>query len=404
VSEDRLRRALQQVTLPDEEGAAERAWRIVDAAFESRERIRWTRRHRGLVVALAAAALATAIVLVAVLTPPGQAVVDRFRDAVGRQPSQPSLTRLPASGRLLVLSPEGPWVVHEDGSKRLLGEYDDASWSPRGFYVVAAKGMQLLTLGPESGDVRWSLSRAEQVSDPRWSGGGLDTRIAYRAGDTLHVVAGDGSPDELVATGVAPVAPAWRGESHVLAYADRTGRVHVVDADTRDSLGQTPAGAAVRQVAFDSRGRLVVATPKKILVYRQTLRGKPYKFASATGGHEILRFAPNEDGLVYADYDRSADATTLVRPVCSTAGACRLILNPDVDIFRGAGRVESLALSPDGRWLVSGWPAADQLLFLRLAPRIGKVVAVSNATAEFSPPGSSGGVFPQIAGWAPPAP
>ena len=84
MSEDRLRRALQQVTLPDEEGAAERAWRIVDAAFESRERIRWTRRHRGLAVALAAAALATAIVLVAVLTPPGQAVVDRFRDAVGR--------------------------------------------------------------------------------------------------------------------------------------------------------------------------------------------------------------------------------------------------------------------------------------------------------------------------------
>ena len=398
MSEDRLRRALQQVALPDEEGAVERAWRIVDAAFESREGIRWTRRHRGLVIALAAAALATTVALVAVLTPPGQAVVDRFRDAVGRQPSQPSLTRLPASGRLLVLSPEGPWVVHEDGSKRLLGAFDDASWSPRGLYVVAAKGRQLVTLEPESGDVRWSLSRAEPVSDPRWSGGGLDTRIAYRAGDTLHVVAGDGSPDAVIAEGVVPVAPAWRGESHVLAYADREGRVHVVDADTRDALGVTPRGRPVLQLAFDPNGRLIVATAKEILVYRRTLRAKPYEFARAKADHEILAFAPNGYGLVYADYDRASDATTLVRPVCATSGACLLPLNPDEDIFRGAGRVEGLTTSPDGRWLVSGWPTADQLIFLRLAPRIGKVVAVSNATDEFSPGGAAGS-FPLVAGW-----
>jgi hypothetical protein len=31
------------------------------------------------------------------------------------------------------------------------------------------------------------------------------------------------------------------------------------------------------------------------------------------------------------------------------------------------------------------------------------VDAVSNVTAEFSPGGDSGGVFPEIAGWAPPA-
>jgi hypothetical protein len=104
---------------------------------------------------------------------------------------------------------------------------------------------------------------------------------------------------------------------------------------------------------------------------------------------------------VYADYDRAADATTIVRPECSTRGACLLVLNPDVDLFRGAGRVEGLATSPDGRWLVTGWPAADQLLFLRLLPRIGKAVDVSNATDEFSPGGSTGGAFPVVTGWAP---
>jgi hypothetical protein len=384
--------------VPDEAGAAERSWRMLDAEFESRERISRPRRRRGPLVALVAAGA----VVVAALTPPGMAVVDRLRDAVGREPSQPALVELPAPGRLLVLSSDGPWVVHQDGSKRLLGDYGDASWSPRGLFVVAARGRQLVALDPESGDPRWSLSRTEAVADPRWSDGGLDTRIAYRAGSTLHVVAGDGSPDSVVAEDVAPVAPAWKPDSHVLAYLDASGRVHVFDADTRKELGRTPPEPAVRQLAFDRAGRLIVATAKAILVYRKTLRGKPYEFARAKAGHELLGLDPKS--LVYAEYERSADATTLIRSSCSTSGACLLSLNPSTELFRGAGRIEGLALSPDGRWLVSGWPAADQLLFLRLVPRIGKVVAVSNVTAEFSPSGDAGGVFPVIAGWTGPAP
>ena len=400
MSEGDVRRALRTVPVPDEAGAAERSWGVVRADYASREPVRWTRRHRGLVLAFAAAGLVAAAVLVAVLTPPGQAVVDRFRDAVGRTPSEPALVRLPTSGRLLVLSSAGPWVVHEDGSKRLLGAYGDASWSPRGLYVAAAQGPHLVAVEAETGEARWSIARNLPVSDPRWSGGGLDTRIAYRAGADLHVVAGDGSPDALVATVVASVAPAWRADSHVLAYADREGRVHVADADTGRELGVTPQGPPVRQLAFDRDGRLLVATGKAILVYRKTLRDRPTAFARAETGHEILGFAPQGNGLVYSNYDRATDSTTLVRPACSTSGACLLVLNPDTSLFRGAGRVEGLSISPDGRWLVSGWPAADQLLFLRLVPRIGKVVAVSNSTDEFSP-GVAGAAFPVVAGWVP---
>jgi hypothetical protein len=106
VSEERVRSALRQVPLPDEAGAVERAWRVVDAAFESREPVQRPRRHRGPLVALVAAGT----ILVAALTPPGMAVVDRVRDAVRREPAQPALVELPAPGRLLVLSSEGPWV------------------------------------------------------------------------------------------------------------------------------------------------------------------------------------------------------------------------------------------------------------------------------------------------------
>jgi hypothetical protein len=399
VSDNDVRRALRAVPLKGEAEAEERSWELVRAAWAAREKVPWARRHRGLVGAVAAATLVAAAVLFAVLTPPGQAVVDRFRDAVGRSQTEPALVRLPTSGRLLVLSSAGPWVVHEDGSKRLLGDYGDAAWSPRGLYVVAAQDQHLVALDADTGDVRWSLARTLPASDPSWSGGGLDTRIAYRAGSELHVVAGDGSPDELVARGTAPVAAAWRGDSHVLAYADEKGRVHLFDADAGHELGRTPRGPRVRQIGFDPAGRLVVATAKEILVYRRTLRGEPHQFARAPADHEILGFATEGYGIVYADYDRAKNETTLVRPACSTAGACLLILNPDTSLLRGAGRVDGLVLSPDNRWLVSGWPDADQLLFFRLAPRVGKIVDVSNATGEFSPGGSAGSSFPVVAGW-----
>jgi hypothetical protein len=397
VSDERTRRALQQVPLPDEDGAAERAWRIVDAAFESREPVRWTRSHRGLVVALAAPALATAVVLVAVLTPPGQAVVDRFRDAVGREPSEPALTRLPAPGRLLVLSSDGPWVVHEDGSKRLLGDYDDASWSPRGLFVIATRGRQLVALDSESGEPRWSLSRAEPVRDPRWSGGGLDTRIAYRAGDTLHVVAGDGSPDEVIADAVASIAPAWKPDSHVLAYADASGCVHVVDVDSRRELWHTRALKQVRELAFFGN-RLVVSTASRVIVSRL---GKQIPFLHLPPGHVLLdTLLVPFGGVLYADYDPRTDSTALFSSDCTVAGACALM--PDTRRFEGPGRIGNLIMSPDTSWIAAGWPAADQFLFFRRIPhRLGKVDAVSNVTGEFSPGGEAGGVFPVITGWAP---
>jgi hypothetical protein len=396
VSEDRIRRALAQARVPDETGAAERAWAVVARAYDAREPVRWTRRNRGPLVALVAAGA----LLVAALTPPGMAVVDRFRDAVGREPSQPALVELPSPGRLLVLSPEGPWVVDEDGSKRLLGDYDDASWSPRGLFVVATRGRQLVALDPEGGHPRWSLSRTEPVSDPRWSGGGLDTRIAYRAGDTLHVVAGDGSPDAVLANDVAPVAPAWRPDSHVLAYADARGRVHVVDVDTRRQLWRTGVVNEARELAF-SGDRLAVSTSTGVVVFR---RGKATPFLELPKGHVLLDTAIlSFGGVLYADYDPKQDATALFRSDCTIAGAC--LLMPDARMFEGPGRISNLVTSPDLTWIAAGWPAADQFLFFRSAPRrLGKVMAVSNVTAEFSPGGSAAGSFPVMLGWAPPAP
>jgi hypothetical protein len=158
-------------------------------------------------------------------------VLDEIREAVGAEKAQPALFSLPAEGRLLVTSDAGAWVVDPDGSKRLLGRYREASWSPFGRYVVAARPNELVALTPE-GTVRWSLSRPD-VRLPRWGGTRADTRIAYFSRGRLRVVNGDGTGDRLLDANAALRAPVWRaGMRHVLVYATRGGRVRAVQVDT----------------------------------------------------------------------------------------------------------------------------------------------------------------------------
>jgi hypothetical protein len=390
VTEAELRHSLLQDPVPGEQEAGRRAWEVVRSSYALRERVPWIERHSRLVVVLAL----VAALGVAAVSPPGQGVVERVREVAGRTPSEPALVRLPGPGRLLVVSEKGPWVVNEDGSKRFLGDYDDASWSPRGLFVVATREHQLVTLEPESGDVRWSLSRTNQVRDAHWSGGGLDTRIAYRSGSSLHVVAGDGSPDIVLSPDVAPVAPAWKDDSHVLSYAGADGRAHVVDVDARRELWRTPKIPGIRRLVFSPDGHLVVLTAREIRLYRA---GRRILFEKVGRQHLLLDVAVAPGGgVVFADYDQKANATDLVRSSCSTSGACLLI--PNTQLFRGAGRIGNLTISPNGRWLLAGWPDADQLLFFRL-PRVGKVVAVDDVRREFEPGASTPREFPRAAGW-----
>lgn len=394
MNEADIRKGIQEGAAPGEAEAGERSWKVVRAAFDERDRVSWIERRRHPLLALAVAAA----LVVAAVTPPGRALVERVRDKVaGRSPSEPALVNLPAPGRLLVLSPSGPWVVQQDGSKRLLGDYDDASWSPRGLFVVAAEGEHLVAVEPASGEVRWSLSRTSEIRDPRWSGGGLDTRIAYRAGSSLHVVAGDGSPDAVLADDVAPLAPAWKGASHVLAYAGRDKRIHVVEVDVGRELWRTPPIVGIRRILFTQDGHLVVVTSRNARLYGP--RGL-IRLAAAPAlpkGHVFLDAATLPGGRVlYADYDEQADATSIVLAHCFAPGPC-LLIGPS-EVFRGGGKIENLTLSPNGRWLAAGWPAPDQLLFFRVG-HFSDVVAVSNVTREFEPGARGAGAFPRIAGW-----
>ena len=360
MSESGARDALLAVPVPDELEAQRRAWAIVRGAYAEREPSPSPRRRLRL---LAAVAVLAALVAAA-LSPPGRSVGGWIRDRVAGEEATEALIRLPSAGRLLVVSEQGPWLVRPDGSKRLLGSYEDASFSPNGLFLVATGGRRVVALEPDA-DARWTVTRPTPVADARWapSPGFL---VAYREGETLRVVGGDGTGDRLLAENVAQVAPAWRpGENRtVLAYASTDGRVHVVEADG-DQLWAADSGAAPQQLLWsDDAGLLLVVTAgRRHPLY--AAGGRPAGAALETpAGQEVLdaAFAPGTRDVAYSAYDPEAGESSIV-----LAGE---------SLQQGEGHLEDLVFSPNGSWLVTGWPEADQLLFLRL-PGVSRIVAVA---------------------------
>ncbi|MBD0338291.1 MAG: hypothetical protein ICV67_03290 [Thermoleophilia bacterium] len=239
---------LGRVDVPGEHEARERTWAVVRAAFGEREPA--PARPRRLLPAVALAVLAAAVA--AAVTPPGRAVVDRVREALGVETAEQALFSLPAGGRLLVVSDSGAWLVSRDGSRRRLGDYRVAACSPFGRFVAAARERELAALEPD-GEVRWTLAR-NGITDVAWGGTATDTRIAYLAGGTLRVVAGDGTGDH--ALGPADGFRWLPGARHRLAViAGR--RTTVVDADTGAVVARepllAPRSSHIRQAGGTSR-------------------------------------------------------------------------------------------------------------------------------------------------------
>jgi len=351
---------------PDEHGAEERAWEVARAAYEQREPVSWPRRNWQPLVAVAL----VAAVVAAAFSPPGRSVVHSLRKAVGVKQAQQGLFSLPAPGQLLVTSREGAWLVHADGSKRLLGRYHDASFSPHGLFVAGTRANQLVALDPQ-GNVRWTLARPAPRF-PAWTGSRTDTRIAYLSGDELRVVAGDGSGDHALAR-AAPVAPAWRpGPGRVLAYSDGR-RAVVFDADSGKvlrRLGPTPT-----KLAWSRDGRLLlVFSPTKTRVYdgrRVVAADDP---SEATVDRDAA-FAGRNDVFAAREAGNSSSIFSVV------SGRT---------VFRGTGVFDQVVGSPDGRWLLVSWPTANQWVFVRLHPR--RIVGVARITQQF-------GRDARIAGW-----
>ncbi|HXG75448.1 MAG TPA: hypothetical protein VNJ53_02655 [Gaiellaceae bacterium] len=374
-----MKRRLEQVPIPGEEPARERAWKVVRSAFAERE----PRPRRSPLPRVAAVAVALAAVLGAALSAPGRAVVDELRELVGVERAQRALFSLPAQGRLLVSSDAGMWVVGADGSKRLLGPYREASWSPFGRFVVAARADELAALEPD-GDVRWTLARPG-VRSPRWAGTETDTRIAYADRTGLRVVAGDGTGDRLLVPR-ARGSLAWRPRaSFVLAYATAR-RVRVVDAETGAPRWQAPRPRGpVRALEWSADGRrLLLASARGIAVYGP--RGaRLYTLGPGAAPVTAAALAPHGRSLVFAQQARGRSEAWVVPAIRPDASSARRLLS-------GAGTLAGVAWSPDARWVVVEWPTADQLVFLRASGA--GIRAVANVAEQFRTRS-----FPRVDGW-----
>lgn len=365
-----MKRDLERIEIPGEHEARERSWAVVAAAFAEGEPQPRGRSWKP-VVAIAIALVA----LAGLLSPPGRAVLDEIREVVGVEKAQPALFSLPADGQLLVTSDAGAWVVDPDGSKRLHGGYREASWSPFGAFIVAAKQNELAALEPD-GDVRWALARPD-VRFPRWGGTRTDTRIAYLSGSQLRIVAGDGTDDRRIARRASSVAAAWRpGPAHVLTYAREDGFVRVVDAERGTVLSRTE-GRNVLEVDWVADRRLLV-TPTRASLFDDSSQDVLRTDGRFTGG----AISPRAQQLALVTV---RGGTSVVELVART-GEVR-------ELFSGRGRFEGPVWSPDGRWVAIGWPDADQLVFIRTVGRA-QIRAVSNVSRQFR-----SRTFPQIEGW-----
>lgn len=360
--EQRLAAALQELPVPDEHEAEERSWRLVEAAFAEREAGSSGRRRSRWVIAGGGVLAAVVIGL----SPAGAEVGEFVSDVVGigEEDAKPQLRALPAAGELLVESDRGLWIVREDGSRRLLGDFDQGAWSPRGLNVAVAEATELSAVD-YAGELQWTLAAPGEVADPRWSPSGF--RIAYRSGADLRVVAGDGTADALIARDVAPVAPAWRPidpdskvafspdgvGGHVLTYVDSSGEIRSVDVDS---------GAAAKTLPRDLE---LLSTPP-------------------TGGRGHRASSPDGSQLATIETVGGRDQLSI-----ASDGSSR-----EKILFSARGRLTGPTWSPDGNWVLVGWPEADQWLFIR-TDRNGRVVAFDDITAQFG----AGDAFPRVAGW-----
>jgi hypothetical protein len=418
MSGDQLGRALWDVSIPEPADAEERGLRIVKTAYaERQDSQRGGLGSRRPLPRLALGLSLTALLAILLLSPAGAAVRDWVDEAF--TPSaprpEPTLARIPGGGRLLVQTGEGPWVVQPDGSRRLLGDYEAASWSPHGLFVAAAKGQTLSALEPD-GTPRWSITATgrvafpgRRVASPSWSPSG--ERIAYRSGFDLRVIAGDGTGDRLLAgatagappearTSLAYVPPAWSptGED-ALAYVTGAGRLRILDSETGAELAAAPAMRRITWMDWADGGKQILeASPGALrlrAVRNSTLSSRPALAAARRlplpGGATVVdaALAPKRPLVAAAITFWQQHGTRSEVVVFGPGEGPRVLLT----VPGSLGQVE---WSPDGRRLLVSWPGADQWLFLPLDRGRGR--AIANISRAFSPGGPPTG-FPLITGW-----
>ena len=401
MNETRLRELLREAPVPGDEGAQRRGLAVVEAAFAERATREPASRRAPSLPRLAVALAIVTLLAALLLSPAGAAVRDWVDDVFTARVSRqgPGLAEIPGGGRLLVQSQAGPWVVQPDGSRRLLGDFEGATWSPRGLFVATVAGDTLSAVEPD-GTPRWSLSTGAPVADPRWSPSGFPYRIAYRSGRGLRVTAADGTGDRPIDPSIAPVAPAWSPFGpYLLAYVDAGGVLRIVNSESGETVASAPAVSGVERIEWAASGLILEAA-------RSALRIRPTTIDKLAGGIELgpARRLALSPGSVVRDTALAPSGKTIaaVLGVRNRLGPRGLLLlfaggGGQRRLFNAPGQLSEVAWSPNDQRLLIAWPSADQWLFLPTGGRQ-EGRSVTGVAAAFAP-GEPTAAFPRLEGW-----
>lgn len=400
-----LERELERLRAPEEHEATGRAVALAAAArSEQPTPVGSILRRRFAPVLAVLAALVAGLVA---LTPAGADVRGWMAEAIDgdRGIEERRVTELPAAGEVLVASRPGIWLVRADGTRRLLGDYEEASFSPQGLNVVASRENQLVAVDPE-GVIRWSYSEEARVADARWAPSGY--RVAYRSGRGLSVIAGDGTAPGRLARAVAPVAPSWRPsaagldprfEPNLLTYADERGRIMTVDVDTGERLWRTPRGPVPESIEWSDPDRLVVSTGEGVRLLDH--RGRLERSVPTPEGSRVAAVTPDPSGdrlaIVLEPGSGAVESKARVLLARIDAGEHR-----ERTVFSGPGRFGAPSFSPDGRWILLPWVDADQWIFISPTEdrkQLRTVIAVGDIARQFDPGARGTAQPPRVEDW-----
>lgn len=398
-------RAVRDLRPPDEDAALERAVALASAELRGRTPAHAGRRL-GRTIGVAGALVAATAALA--LTPAGADVREWMADAIDDEPAvqREALTKLPSGGEVLISSRPGTWLVREDGSRRLLGDYRDATFSPNAANVAAARANQLTAVDLDpTGEVRWSISRPGRIEHPRWAPSGY--RIAFVEREAIWVVPGDASAPPVRLDAAKPTAPSWRPppagtdprlEPNVITYA-QSRSVVTRDADTGDLLWRHATPIRWKWVEWAGPNRLVVANGSRIRVFSRD--GEPLRSPPVPARTVVNSIATSPDGdriaVVLMARSPGPDSRSRLYLVRIAAGERR-----EQTVFSGFGRFGTPAFSPDGERVLLPWPETDQWLFISPAEDrklLRRVVAVSDIARQFDPGGRGPAVAPEVEGW-----
>ena len=136
--------------------------------------------------------------------------------------------------------------------------------------------------------------------------------------------------------------------------------------------------------------QLLVVTRRSLNVY--TAPGRLVRrIAVPRGTHATAAaFRPGTSEIAYAVLSGTSEVSRVLLTGLPRGGS-----RP---VFNGSGPLTDLEWSPNGRWLLIGWPDADQWVFIR-QPGVRRIVTVEAVRREFDPGGVGAGSFPRVAGW-----